>query len=133
MLMLGYGTITTSALNYLCRELCIHIQLYPDIANDVKLILKRLRFAHHILLIMTILMGFSTFIFCFGKFRNLSSYFFIWLLTSWPLCATIVILTVSRISRVNRSENNENSFPPVSRNIEQLEIINDFETPERML
>ena len=78
MLTLGYGIITTSALNYLCRELRIHVRLYPKKADDVKLIINRLCYAHHILLIMTLLMGSSAFIFCFDKFRNLSSYLFIW-------------------------------------------------------
>lgn len=138
ILTLGYGIITTLALNYLCRELSIHVKLFPEKSDDVKLILNRLRFAYRIMFIMTISMGFSAFLFSFGKFRPLSSYLIIFFLITWPPSSTILILTVSRISRVNRSENNENNeITPASlerdRNIERRERIDGTEIPHDML
>ena len=97
-LTLFYGFLTTSALSYLRKELSLHLTNFPQSSDEIRLVLKRLTLAYYMLLIMSFLMGVSYFIFCTDYMLRKSTYLIIWLDTSWPPAATILILTVSRIS-----------------------------------
>jgi hypothetical protein len=97
-LTLFYGFLTTSALSFLRQELSLHLTNFPQSSDEIRLVLKRLTLAYYMLLVMSILMGVSYFIFCTDYMLRKSTYLIIWLDTSWPPAATILILTVSRIS-----------------------------------
>jgi hypothetical protein len=97
-LTLFYGLLTTSALRFLRNELSLHLASFPQSSDEIRLVLKRLTLAYYMLLVMSFLMGISYFIFCTDYMLRKSTYLIIWLDTSWPPAATILILTVSRIS-----------------------------------
>ena len=99
VLTLLYGLVTSSALRYVRIELLSHIKGFPQSSDDVRLVLKRLTMAYYMLVIMSSAMGGSYFLFCTTDFMlRKSSYLLIWLHVSWPPAATILILTVSRIT-----------------------------------
>ena len=99
VLTLLYGFVTSSALRYVCIELLSHIKGFPQSSDDVRLVHKRLTMAYYMLVIMSSAMGGSYFLFCTSDYLlRKSSYLLIWLHVSWPPAATILILTVSRIT-----------------------------------
>ena len=113
-LTLLYGFLTTSALRYVRIELLSHIKGFPQSSDEMRLVLKRLTMAYYMLVVMSTAMGVSYFLFCTTDFMlRKSSYLLIWLHVSWPPAATILILTVSRItSRVSPEKGNLISATP---------------------
>ena len=93
-----FGCLTTSALKYVRTELSNHVKIFPNTSDDIKLVLKGLTEAYLVIMVMSFLMGTSYFAFCTTYLLRKSSYLFIWLLLSWPPVATVLILTISRIS-----------------------------------
>ena len=113
-LTLLYGFLTTSALRYVRLELLSHVKGFPQSSDEVRLVLKRLTLAYYMLVIMSSAMGVSYFLFCTtDTMLRKSSYLIIWLHISWPPAATILILTVSRItSRVAPEKGISNGATP---------------------
>ena len=98
-LTLLYGFLTTSALRFVRLELISHVKGFPQSSDEVRLVLKRLTLAYYMLVVMSSAMGISYFLFCTtDSMLRKSSYLIIWLHISWPPAATILILTVSRIT-----------------------------------
>ena len=110
VLSLLYGWITTTALRNLRHELSSHISNFPQSSDDIKRVLKRLTIAYRIILVMSILMGLSYFVFCFDYMLRKSSYLIIWLHISWPGVATMMVTTVSQITNNRESTNRYTSI-----------------------
>ena len=114
-LTLLYGFLTTSALRYVRLELLSHVKGFPQSSDEVRLVLRRLTLAYYMLVVMSSAMGVSYFLFCTtDSMLRKSTYLLIWLHISWPPAATILILTVSRItSRVAPEKMTSNGDPCV--------------------
>ena len=98
-LCLFYGCLTTFALKYVCAELSNHVDIFPNSSDDIKLVLTRLTEAYMVIMVMSFLIGISYFLFCTNYLMRKSTYLFIWLLFSWPPVATILTLSITRISQ----------------------------------
>ena len=99
VITLLYGFVTSSALRFVCIELTSHVKSFPQSSDEVRLVLKRLTLAYYMLVVMSSAMGNSYFFFCTTDFLlRKATYLLIWLHISWPPAATILILTVSRIT-----------------------------------
>jgi hypothetical protein len=95
---LFYGCLTTFALKFVRVELSEHVKIFPNSSDDIKVILKRLTESDLVIMVMSFLIGTSYFLFCTDYLIRKSTYLFIWLLLSWPPVATILTLSISRVS-----------------------------------
>ena len=94
-----YGILTATSLRYLLLELISQSQIFSQSSDDFKVVIWRLSLAYYLLIYNCLTVGGSLIVFGTIDFlRTLSTYLFIFDGLFCPIGATVLILTVSKIS-----------------------------------
>jgi hypothetical protein len=96
-----YGILTASALKHLLYELSNHVNTFSQSSDELKLVIKRLKSANIVVIHNCFNVGLSFIIFGASDFLlTKSTYLFIIHQICCPVGATVLILTVSKISYI---------------------------------
>ena len=99
-----YGVLATMALRFLLVELKNHINSFPQSSEDLKSVVQRLTYAYYVIGGMSFAIGATYVMFGASEFwRRKCTYLFIFQQITCPPAATILILTVSRLSNTDRN------------------------------
>ena len=94
----AYGILTGSALSSVLHELKSHV--FPQSSDDIRVVKWRLTFAFYVIVCNSFLIGAASTVFgLFDFLMELSTYKFLFDLLFCPVGATVLILTVSKISK----------------------------------